>query len=182
MNWRGLIYKLLFGGGIIFDLSKWVIITAVAVIIVNSFFYSIFVVDGHSMEPNYRNRELVFWDKAVYKKQDPKRLDVIVMAYPGNTKYRYVKRIIGLPGETITIKDSKVYVDGKILKEPYIPKNYQTEPDATWELREGEYFAMGDNRPGSNDCRIFGPVEKRFILGKSLAIIFPRFTTAESIK
>ncbi|MEI8143791.1 MAG: signal peptidase I [Candidatus Berkelbacteria bacterium] len=182
INWRGFIYKILFGGGVIFDLSKWIIFVGLLIVIVNTFSVSIFVVDGQSMEPNYHDKEIVLWNKAVYSKDDPQRLDVVVMQYPGNTKYRYVKRVIGLPSETLSIQGGKVYIDGKVLSERYIPFGYETAPDKTWKLHNDEFFLMGDNRPGSNDSRFFGPVDRRFIEGKSLAIIFPRFRFSESIK
>jgi signal peptidase I len=101
---------------------------------------------------------------------------VVVVRYPGDPDNRkYVKRVIGLPGERLQIFDGKIFINEKILEEYYLPYGVLTEPDKTYTLGENNYFLMGDNRPVSNDSRYFGPVEKRFIVGQATTIIFPRF-------
>ncbi|MEI6499328.1 MAG: signal peptidase I [bacterium] len=170
--------KLIYGGGLLFDLSKWLIVALVLVAIVNTFLVAIFVVDGESMESNLHDKELVLWAKSslVYQNADPKRGEIVLMQYPGDPAHKqYVKRAIGLPGERLSISDGKVYINGSPLSEEYISIDVTTNNDGSWQIPAGQFFLMGDNRDNSNDSRFFGPVEKRFILGKALAVIFPRF-------
>jgi len=161
--------KLIFGGGIFFDLLKWAILIFVFLVIVNRFLLSVFIVDGVSMEPNLNDKSIVLYSKNF----EPKRGDVVVVKYPGDPeKKRYVKRVIGLPGEELKIENNKIYIDNKVLEEDYLPFGVLTEPDGTHSLKD-QYFLMGDNRESSNDSRFFGPVEKRFIAGKATLLIYP---------
>lgn len=183
MEWyKQVVAKIIFGGGIIFDLAKWLILLLIILTIVTTFFVSAFVVDGLSMEPNLHDNELVLWDKKSYQDKKPDRGDVVVMNYPGDPKKKkYVKRIIGLPGERIDIYNGYVYVNKKLYKEKYISLDTPTAPEGTWNLEPDQYFLLGDNRPNSNDSRYFGPVERRFLLGKGIAIIWPRIWVIEAI-
>lgn len=170
------INKLLFGGGIVFDLLKWVILLAVVMILIFEFWLSIFVVDGLSMYPVLNDKEVMVLQRNSYNSKNPVRGDIVGVKYPGDPVHKkYLKRVVGLPGETLSIQDNKVYINGKVLEENYLPFNAATVPDQTVKLGSDHYFLMGDNRPNSNDSRFFGPVEKRFIEGKALVIIYPRF-------
>ena len=177
-----IIDKIIYGGGIVFDLAKWLIVFLLVVLVVNTFFVSIFFVDGASMEPNLHNREAIIWSKNSYHIHLPQRFDVAAVNAPSDpTKKKYVKRIIGLPGDHIEVRDGKVYLNYELLSEDYLASDLKTTFDGVWDLRDDQYFIMGDNRPNSNDSRSFGPVEKRFILGKAIAIIFPRFRLIKDI-
>lgn len=166
--------RLMYGGGILFDLCKWIILTAVIIIIIHKFFYTVFIVDGLSMEPTIHDRELVFLER-YSSKESPKRGEVVAVQYPGDPENKkYIKRVVGLPGDKVEVRNGKVYLNGNVYDESYIPFGVTTEPDGFWELTSLEYFLMGDNRPGSNDSRFFGAVEKRFFMGKAAAIIYPR--------
>ncbi|MFA7253038.1 MAG: signal peptidase I [Patescibacteria group bacterium] len=178
---RNLLSKIVYGGGVLFDLAKWIIFAFIVIILANTLWVSVFVVDGPSMEPNYHDREFVLWQKngtgIIYP-----RGKVVVLCYPGDPdKRKYVKRIIGLPGERVDIYQGKVYINKKQLSENYIPPGVSTDPEGTWIVKDNEYFVLGDNRPVSNDSRYFGPVETRFILGTSTAVILPRFMLAKDI-
>lgn len=176
--------KILYSSGVIFDLAKWLILILVIFTLINAFFVGVFVVDGESMDPSFRNKELVFWRKGIYTETaaTPQRGDIVVVQYPGDPKHKvYVKRIIGLPNETLEVKKGKIYIDGKILREKYLNQSVVSEPSGVWTMRKNEYFVMGDNRPNSNDSRYFGPIEKRFVLGKALGVIFPRFRVVTDI-
>ena len=170
--------KFLFSGVIVFDLLKWAILLAVVVILIFQFWLSIFVVDGLSMYPALNDKEVIVMQRNAYNSKDPARGDIVGVEYPGDPVHKkYIKRVVGLPGETLSIKNNTVSINGSILPENYLSFNTVTVPDQTITLSEGQFFLMGDNRPNSNDSRIFGPVEKRFIEGKALIIIFPRFLT-----
>lgn len=123
------------------------------------------------MEPNFKAGEYLLVDELSYRLRSPKRGEVIVFKYPKDPSYYYIKRVIGLPGETIEIKDGKVRIynyenpEGKVLSEPYIKG--VTKEDIKTVLNKDEYFVMGDNREFSSDSRVFGPVERKFIIGRA---------------
>ncbi|MBG0790645.1 MAG: signal peptidase I [Desulfovibrionaceae bacterium] len=113
--------------------------------------------------------------KVIYKTGDPERGDIIVFKYPMNENQDFIKRVIGLPGETLEIRDKVVYIDGKPLDEPYVQhKDANRVPGrddfGPYTVPEGEYFMMGDNREGSHDSRFWGPVKRSKIVGKALII------------
>ena len=101
------------------------------------------------------------------------RGDVIVFRYPLDTKKDYIKRCIGLPGETIEFRDSKLYVNGQMVEETYLPEGLVFEDYGPIEVPEGQYFMCGDNRNHSSDSRVWGFVEKRLIIGKAQVIYWP---------
>jgi signal peptidase I len=170
--------KIIYGGGVIFDLLKWVILAGIIVILIGVFWLSVFVTDGISMEPTFKNGDVVLLRKNYYVKNEPKRGDVVVVRYPGDPdNKKYVKRVIGLPGEDLRVLDGKVFIDGRPISESYIRYDVKTEPNGEWQLGVNDYFLMGDNRTFSNDSRYFGPVEKRFFYGKAIAVIFPHYNT-----
>ena len=168
--------KLLYGGGIVFDLFKWIILVIVVLVLVNKFLITIFFVDGLSMFPTLKDKELVLLQKNSYSGAgNPQRGDIVAVKYPGDPDHkRYVKRVVGLPGDKVSVVSGRVYINDQALSEDYLVPGLVTEPDGQWQIPDGSYFLMGDNRPGSNDSRYFGPVEKRFISGHAIAVIFPR--------
>lgn len=173
---KALLYKLIYGGSIVFDLARWLILFLIVFIIFNTFFYSIFIVSGASMYPTFKDKDWIAWDKNIYNNNNPARGDIVVINYPGDPdNKKYVKRIVGLPGDEIEIKEEQVFINNHQLDESYLNYNVGTDPDGTWTLKENQYFVMGDNRPNSNDSRYFGPVEKRFILGKAISRVYPGF-------
>jgi len=134
--------KILYGGGIFFDLTKWVILSIIVLVLIGSFWYTVFIVDGISMEPNFLDGEVVILDKTFFRSENiPERGQSVVVEYPGDPENRrYVKRVIGLPGENITISSGKVYTDGELLDERYLPVYFETKPDSDWYLDSDEYF------------------------------------------
>jgi signal peptidase I len=138
-------------------------------------------VDGPSMQTTLQNHEYILVDKAQYAFGKPRRGDVIVFAYPLDTTQDYVKRVIGVPGDTVTIEaNGTVAVDGMIITEPYVSTPTYLCPDGspgaetnTWMLKSDEYFVMGDNRANSSDSRCWGPVPSRDIIGKAALVYWP---------
>lgn len=147
------------------------IIALVSVIVVKAYLVQPFLVSGDSMEPNLSNGNYLLVDEISYRFRDPGRGEVIVFRYPQNEAVFYVKRIIGLPGETVTIKDSKItifndyYKEGLELGEGYLPIETRTSGDLSVTLEDGQYFVMGDNRLYSFDSRSWGPLPEDDILG-----------------
>jgi signal peptidase I len=131
-----------------------------------------FRVDGASMEPGLHTDEFVIVDKMSYLFQSPQRGDVIVFHYPVDTRKDFIKRIIGLPGDTIHVTSNSVIVDGQILHEPYIshPSNFENN---TWKLGRDQFFVMGDNRENSLDSRSWGLLDRSYIIGKAVAVYWP---------
>lgn len=131
-----------------------------------------FHTDGQSMEPNLHTDEYVVVSKAVYLFQQPQRGDVIVFHYPLDTHVDLIKRIIGVPGDSIHTTATTVSVNGHVLHEPYIRQPFNFD-DYTWTLGPNQFFVMGDNRENSLDSRAWGPLEKSYIVGKVLAVYWP---------
>lgn len=133
---------------------------------------------GDSMKPAISNGDAVLVNRLVYNAVNPKRGDLIVFKPKGNeNSHSYIKRVIGLPGETVEIKDGEVYINGKALEEDY-KKTEISDPGLAKEavqLKENEYFVLGDNRNGSEDSRMpeVGNVKKKEIEGKAWFIITP---------
>jgi signal peptidase I len=131
-----------------------------------------FVIVEHCMEPNLHEGERLLVNKVVYHFHDPERGDVIILDPPFETDEVYIKRIIGLPGDTVEVKDGAVYINGTKLDEPYIkePPSY-TFP--LTEIPEDEYFVLGDNRNNANDSHRWGTVPSENIIGKVWLIFWP---------
>ncbi len=125
------------------------------------------------MEPNFLDGELMLIDRISYYFASPTRGDSVVFVFPGTNNDKYIKRIIGLPGEEVTIKDGQIRINGKRLKEDYIPNYIKTSGDVSYKLKRGQYLVLGDNRELSNDSRIWGPLNREDIIGKAQAIIYP---------
>lgn len=136
-------------------------------------------IKGNSMEPNFHNNEYILTDKISYRFSEPKRGDVIIFKAPKNPDIDYIKRIIALPEERVKIQNGLVYINGKILKEPYLKDTTNLFPGSFIQegieitVSSGEYFAMGDNRPHSSDSREFGPIPAKLIIGRALFRYWP---------
>lgn len=136
-------------------------------------------IKGQSMEPNFEDGEYLLTDKITYRLKEPKRGDVIVFEAPGANGEEFIKRIIGLPGERLSLANGKIYINGEPLIEKYIPENITTEGGPF--LREGveiqvpqdSYFVLGDNRRASFDSRSWGFVTKDKITGRAWLVYWP---------
>ena len=135
-----------------------------------------FRVDGMSMEPTLHNGEYILVNKAAYIFHAPQRGDVIVFEYPGDLQVDYIKRIISIPGDTISVVGTKVTVDGVTLNEPYINPDDIANPFPPITNRvvgANEYFVMGDNRGNSSDSRQWGFVPQQNIIGEATFVYYP---------
>lgn len=136
-------------------------------------------IKGASMSPNYPDGEYLLTEKVTYYLRDPQRGDVVVFTPPTSEVDEFIKRVIALPGERIMIKEGRIYINDKLLKEPYIANTMKT--NAGTFLSEGQtftvptdlYFVMGDNRPNSSDSRYWGPITKPKMSGRAWVIYFP---------
>jgi signal peptidase I len=128
-------------------------------------------VDGYSMEPTLHTGEFVIVNRLAYQFGSPKIGDVIVFHYPRDPQQEYIKRIIGLGGDTVRVGGGNVYVNGQRLSEPYIaaPPAYQN----TWQVPKDSLFVLGDNRNNSSDSHNWGFVPMNYVVGKAIAVYWP---------
>lgn len=164
----------------VWETIRFIIVALIIVIPIRLYIAQPFIVSGASMDPTFENGQYLIVDEISYRLNEPARGDVAIFKYPKNPKQYFIKRVIGLPGETVTIKeDGKVTIrtaQGEVLalKESYVVFNRGGAIERI--LGVDEYFMMGDNRSGSFDSRIWGPVKRDLIIGRALVRLFP-FTT-----
>ncbi|MFA6536330.1 MAG: signal peptidase I [Candidatus Paceibacterota bacterium] len=163
------------------ELVRFAIVALVIVIPIRLFIASPFIVSGSSMEPTFLSGQYLIIDELSYHFEAPKRGEVIVFHYPKDTTKFFIKRIIGLPTETITIKDGKIEIRNtkgvrQELSEPYI--KYPLGGNQKRVLGPDEYFVMGDNRAASSDSRFWGPLPEKLIVGRALFRLAPISTFA----
>src|SRR3989344_7250202 len=150
-------------GGAIKEILKFVIITLVVVVPIRSYVPQPFVVSGLSMEPTFDDGEYLIIDELSYHFREPRRGEVVVFRFPDNPSQFFIKRIIGLPGDTVTVQGGQVqikneqYQQAVLLDEsPYLAAAVRTGGQVTYQLGAEEYFVLGDNRPASSDSRNWG--------------------------
>lgn len=162
----------------IIEIVRFSIIALIIVIPIRMFVAQPFIVSGASMEDTFHTGQYLIVDQISYHLHDPARGDVIVFRYPKDPSKFFIKRIIGLPGDTVKIEGSEVTIineanpDGFIISEPYI-KSMSPNNQLTEKLGEREYFVMGDNRDRSSDSRAWGVLTEDRIIGKAFLRLFP---------
>lgn len=150
------------------------LISATASILIITFLYQPVRVEGTSMLPRLEDRDRLFINKFVYHFEDIHRDDVVVFHYPRDPEKSYIKRVIALPGDRIRIDHGRVWLNGKLLREPYVPVEYRdTRSMAEITIPPDCYFMMGDHRSVSSDSRDFGPVDRDLIYGKAVFVYWP---------
>ena len=160
-----------------FDARYWLrdlILSVLLAFVVIVFFYQPVQVEGTSMMPHLSNHERIFINKFVYRFEPIGRGDIVVFRYPLDPSKSYIKRVIGLPGETVSIQDGVVYIDAKPLAENYVPPSYldhDSYPPTS--VPPNQYYVLGDHREASNDSREWGTVHRRFIYGKAVFVYWP---------
>jgi len=177
----------------VFEIIKMFLLALVIILPIRIFLFQPFIVRGASMEPNFHGSEYVIVNEIGYKniellngkfKVEPRkefnRQEIVVFRAPTKKKEFYIKRIIGLPGETVEVNNGVVKIynienpSGKILDESsYLPKGRITTGNMKISLKENEYFVLGDNRNASSDSRSFGPINKSAVVGRVLLRVFP---------
>lgn len=128
-------------------------------------------VDGISMMPTLENGEFILVSKLSYRLGEMDHGDIIVFDFPLNPNEELIKRVIGLPGDTILVDNGQVYVNGQLLNEPYISN--APRYTGSWNVKEGEIFVLGDNRNNSNDSKDWGLLPAENVVGKAIFIYWP---------
>lgn len=161
----------------VWELVKIIVIAAVIVIPIRYFLFQPFFVRGQSMDPNFENGDYLIVDEITYRFKVPQRGEVIVFKSPQDSAQRFIKRIIGLPGETVEVKNGKVIIhtkgDLQVLDESNYLSDLLTGGDMQITLAEDEYFVLGDNRPFSFDSRRFGVLPEENIIGRVILRAWP---------
>lgn len=167
-----------------FEWVKALVIAVALAYIVRTFFFAPIVVDGPSMLPTLHDRDQMIVNKFTYRIQEPERFDIIV--FHASQQKDFIKRIIGLPGEHVEVKDHVLYIDGEAVEEPFLAKHkdqlhsYQTAdfrledlPGGYEKIPEGQVLVLGDNRGNSTDSRLMGLIPMDQIVGKTSLIYWP---------
>jgi signal peptidase I len=166
---------------VIWETVKYAMIAAIIILPIRTFIAQPFVVSGNSMYPTFHNGEYLIVNELAKYRGTYERGDVVILRYPNDPSKYFIKRVIGLPGETVTIENGKVSITGPsqkeplVLDEPYVKNPRQDSSSRTLDKGEGknEYFVMGDNRAQSSDSRVWGPVPERLMDGKAYLRLFP---------
>lgn len=157
----------------LFEFVQVLVISAAIILPIRFFLIQPFYVKGASMEPTLLDHEYLIIDEISYRLRAPERGETIVFRHLAVPREYYIKRIIGLPGERVVIKNNQIKIfnvehhDGLVLQEPYLPKDLTTDGEIDLTLDATHYFVMGDNREHSFDSRRFGPIEKDTIVGRA---------------
>ena len=155
------------------ELVEVALVVTVIVVPIRYFLIQPFYVKGASMEPNFYDNQYLIIDEISYRFREPARGEIIVFRYPKDESQFFIKRVIGLPGDIVTVTGGKVYIQAKnaaasrVLDESsYLPAGLLTTGEETVTLNAGEYFVLGDNRSASLDSRFFGIVPQKDIVGR----------------
>lgn len=155
------------------------VILMLALIAVFFLFFEPLRVEGRSMAETLEHNEFLIVSRADYFFGEPARFDVVICRYPNRGRDQFVKRLVGLPGDTVEIRNASLYINGSAMRESHIcyPANYYYAP---YTLSENEYFVLGDNRSNSNDSHLIGPLTRSQIIGRVLGVFYP-FTHIRNI-
>ncbi|MBP9771871.1 MAG: signal peptidase I [Candidatus Pacebacteria bacterium] len=164
-------------GSFLSELIRFALITLFIVLPIRIYIAQPFIVSGSSMDPTFESGEYLIVDELSYRLRPPERGDVIIFRFPHDTSKFFIKRIIGLPNETVAVNGQEVTIEnaehpeGFILDESYV--THETFGTLRSTLGDDEYFVMGDNRPASSDSRIWGTLKKDLIIGRALIRLLP---------
>ncbi|EKD57048.1 MAG: hypothetical protein ACD_58C00015G0005 [uncultured bacterium] len=166
--------NLFYASGWIYEIAKGIFLTIAIILVMVAILGTIYVVDGVSMDTSLKDRQYVLVEKLSYLTGDPHRGDIVVLRFPGDPdKKKYIKRIIGMPGDTLEIKNGQVYINNSQINEFYLAPDVRTLPDQKIVVLADEYFVIGDNRDNSNDSRIWGTCPKNQLIGRAWIIFLP---------
>ncbi len=161
----------------VWDLIRFGAIAVLIVVPIRMWIAQPFIVSGSSMFPTFENGDYLIVDEVSYRLSDPERSDVIIFRFPNDKKKFFIKRVIGLPNEKVSITGDTVTIfnnehpKGLVLDQPFVQN--QASNNMTFELKDNEYFVMGDNRSASSDSRYWGAVKKDLIMGRAFVRLLP---------
>jgi signal peptidase I len=155
------------------EILQSLLVAVVLAFIIHTFIMQNFRIPSGSMIPTLQIQDYIFASKLSYRFNEPKRGDIVVFKYPKDTTRFFVKRLIAVGGESVALKNSKLYIDGRQVAEDYLPEGLRFPDYGPVTVPEGNYFMMGDNRNNSSDSRDWGFVTESLIVGKEIFIYWP---------
>jgi len=155
------------------EILESLVIAILLAVVIRLFILEPFYIPSGSMEPTLKEFDRIIVSKVNYHFQEPKRGDVVVFKYPLDPKRNFVKRLIAAGGETVAIRNSRLYINGQPVSEDYLPQGLRFADFGPKEVPEGSYFMLGDNRNNSDDSRVWGFLPKDLIVGKAILIYWP---------
>lgn len=162
-----------YGWMIVRELVETVVLSLVIFLLIRQVVQN-YRIENHSMEPSFYEGQFVLVNKVAYWFGEPDRGDVVVFHNPRNTAEDYIKRVIGLPGDTVEVRDQAVWINGVRLDETFLHHAIVPgELGGPFRVEDGQLFVMGDNRPNSSDSRVFGPIERDLVVGQAWLRIWP---------
>jgi signal peptidase I len=163
--------------GLLGEFKGWlkdILLAVVIAFLMVVFLYQPVKVEGTSMQPELLDQERIFVNKFVYHFEEIHRGDIVVFWYPKDPSKSFIKRVVGVPGDLVAIRDGHVYINGELLQERYVPRGYQDfDSYPPTRVKDGHYYVLGDHRNASNDSRSWGLVPRRFIYGKAVFRYWP---------
>ena len=150
-----------------------VAIAVLLAVLIRLFILEPFYIPSGSMEPTLKEHDRIIVSKLNYRFQEPQRGDIVVFKYPKDPKRNFVKRLIAVGGETVAIKNSRLYINGQQVPENYLPRGLRFADYGPVQVPRGSYFMMGDNRNNSDDSRVWGFLPENLIVGKAIVIYWP---------
>jgi len=163
--------------GILAEFRGWlkdILLAVVIAFLMVVFLYQPVKVEGTSMQPELLDQERIFVNKFVYHFEEIHRGDIVVFWYPKDPSKSFIKRVLGVPGDVISIRDGQVHINGQLVEERYVPRGYQdADSYPPVRVREGHYYVLGDHRNASNDSRSWGLVPRKYIYGKAVFRYWP---------
>jgi signal peptidase I len=163
--------------GLIGEFKGWVkdiLLAIVIAFLMVVFLYQPVKVEGTSMQPELLDQERIFVNKFVYHFEGIHRGDIVVFWYPKDPSKSFIKRVVGVPGDLVSVKDGLVYINGELLEERYVPRGYQDlDSYPPVRVKEDHYYVLGDHRNASNDSRAWGLVPRKYIYGKAVFRYWP---------
>jgi signal peptidase I len=163
--------------GILTEFRGWlkdILLAVVIAFLMVVFLYQPVKVEGTSMQPELLDQERIFVNKFVYHFEEIHRGDIVVFWYPKDPSKSFIKRVLGVPGDLVSIRDGQVYINGQLVEERYVPRGYQdADSYPPVRVREGHYYVLGDHRNASNDSRSWGLVPRKYIYGKAVFRYWP---------
>jgi len=163
--------------GILTEFRGWlkdILLAVVIAFLMVVFLYQPVKVEGTSMQPELLDQERIFVNKFVYHFEEIHRGDIVVFWYPKDPSKSFIKRVLGVPGDVVSIRDGQVYINGQRVEERYVPRGYQdADSYPPVRVREGHYYVLGDHRNASNDSRSWGLVPRKYIYGKAVFRYWP---------
>lgn len=160
-------------GSVFSEIIESLAIAVILAVVIRLFVFQPFYIPSGSMEPTLMTNDRIIVSKVGYRIHEPARGDVIVFRYPRNERQVFVKRLIGLPGDTVELKDSRLLINGQAMAEPYLPAGLEFANFGPVDVPADTYFCLGDNRNLSNDSRVWGFMPDKNLIGKAVIVYWP---------